>query len=156
MSTQVISTTSRPMTTPVLIFSWVCRIVAAIILLQTLFFKFTAAPESIYIFTKLGLFIHTYVTFRSINAVEVSGRIGSGIMELIAAVLLLTPRFVWAGALLAMAATGGAIVSDLTFLGIEVQGDKGLLFLLAIAVFVTSAIALFLHRMQVPVLGKRF
>jgi len=156
MSTQVISTMSRPMTTPVLIFSWACRIVAAIILLQTLFFKFTAAPESVYIFTKLGAFIHSYLPFASIGTVEVSGRIGSGIMELIAVVLLLTPRFVWAGAILAMAATGGAIVSHLTFLGIEVQGDKGLLFFLAIAVFVTSAIALFLHRMQISVFGKRF
>jgi putative oxidoreductase len=156
MSTQVISTISRPMTTPILIFSWVCRIVAAIILLQTLFFKFTAAPESVYIFTKFGAFIHTYVPFASIGTVEVSGRIGSGIMELISAVLLLTPRFVWAGAVLAMAATGGAIVSHLTFLGIEVQGDKGLLFVLAIAVLVSSAIALFLHRMQIPVVGSRF
>ena len=156
MSTQVLSTMSRPMTTPILVFSWACRIVAAIILLQTLFFKFTSAPESVYIFTKLGAFIHTYVPFASIGGVEVSGRIGSGIMELIAAVLLLTPRFVWAGAFLAMAATGGAIVSHLTFLGIEVQGDKGFLFFLAIAVIVTSAIALFLHRMQIPVFGKRF
>jgi putative oxidoreductase len=156
MSTQVISTISRPITTPLLVLSWACRIVAAIILLQTLFFKFTAAPESVYIFTKLGAFIHTYLLFASIGTVEVSGRIGSGIMELIAAVLLLTPRFVWAGAILAMAATGGAIVSHLTFLGIEVQGDKGLLFFLAIAVVATSAIALFLHRMQIPVFGKRF
>ncbi len=100
MSTQAISTMSRPMTTPVLIFSWACRIVAAIILLQTLFFKFTAAPESVYIFTKLGTFIHTYIPFASISTVEVSGRIGSGIMELIAALLLLTPRFVWAGSAL--------------------------------------------------------
>ena len=75
-------------------------------------------------------------------------------MELIAALLLLTPQFVWAGAVLAMAATGGAILSHLTFLGIEVQGDKGLLFLLAIVVFVTSAIALYLHRMQIPVSGR--
>jgi hypothetical protein len=156
MNTQVISALSRPMTTPVLIFSWACRIVAAIILLQTLFFKFTAAPESVYIFIKLGTFIHTYIPVASISAAEVSGRIGSGIMELIAAVLLLTPRFVWAGAILAMAATAGAIASHLTFLGIEVQGDKGLLFFLAIAVFVTSAIALFLHRMQIPQLWKRF
>jgi len=156
VNAQVLSTMSRPMTTPILLFSWVCRIVAAIILLQTLFFKFTAAPESVYIFTKLGVFINSYIPFASVGTVEVSGRIGSGIMELIAAVLLLTPRFVWAGAVLAMAATGGAIVSHLTFLGIEVQGDKGLLFFLAIAVFVTSAIALFLHRMQIPVLGKRF
>ena len=156
MSTQVASTMSRPMTTIVLVFSWVCRVVAAIILLQTLFFKFTAAPESVYIFTKLGTFIHSYLPFASVGTVEVAGRIGSGIMELIAAVLLLTPRFVWAGAVLAMAATGGAIVSHLTFLGIEVQGDKGLLFILAITVFVTSAVALFLHRTQIPALGKRF
>ncbi len=156
MSTQAISTMSRSMTTPVLIFSWACRIVAAIILLQTLFFKFTAAPESVYIFTKLGTFIHTYIPFASIGTIEVSGRIGSGIMELIAAVLLLTPRVVWAGSVLAMAATGGAIASHLTFLGIKVQGDKGLLFLLAIIVFVTSAIALILHREQIPILGRKF
>ena len=155
MSAQAISM-SRPMAAPVLIFSWACRMVAAIILLQTLFFKFTAATESVYIFTKLGTFIHTYIPFASIRTVEVSGRIGSGIMELIAAVLLLTPRFVWAGAFLAIAATGGAIVSHLTFLGIEVQGDKGLLFILAITVFVASSIALFLHRMQISVFGKRF
>lgn len=155
MSTQVISTVRRPMTTTMVLFSWACQIVAAIILLQTLFFKFTAAPESVYIFTKLGTFVHTYIPFASISAVEVSGRIGSGIMELVAAVLLLTPRFVWAGAILAMAATGGAMLSHLTFLGIEVQGDKGLLFALAIIVFITSAIALYLHRGQIPVFGKR-
>ena len=159
MSTQVMSTTRRPtmrrsMTTPVLILSWACRIVAAIILLQTLFFKFTAAPESVYIFTKLGTFIHNYLPFASVDSVQVSGRIGSGIMELIAAVLLLTPRFVWAGALLAMAATGGAIMSHLTFLGIEVEGDKGLLFLLAIVVFVTSGIALISYRRQVSAPGS--
>ena len=155
MSTQVASTMSRPMTTIVLVFSWVCRVVAAIILLQTLFFKFTAAPESVYIFTKLGTFIHSYLPFALVGTVEVAGRIGSGVMELIAAVLLLTPRFVWAGAVLAMAATAGAIVSHLTFLGIEVQGDKGLLFILAITVFVTSAVALVLHRTQIPAFAKR-
>jgi hypothetical protein len=147
---------NRPMTTPMLVFSWACRIVAAIILLQTLFFKFTAAPESVHIFTKLATFIHNYIPFASISAVEALGRIGSGIMELIAALLLLTPRFVWAGAVLAMAATGGAMVSHLTFLGIEVQGDKGLLFFLAIVVFVTSSVALILHRGQIPVPGRKF
>jgi len=141
MSIQVISTMGRPMTTPVLIFSWACRIVAAIILLQTLFFKFTAAPESVYIFTKVGA--------------EPWGRIGSGVIELIAAVLLLTPRWVWAGAILALAVMAGALVSHLTVLGIAVQGDKGLLFALAVIVFLTSAVALFLHRKQIPVAGKR-
>lgn len=156
MSTQIASAMSKSVSTPVLVLSWICRIVAAIILLQTLFFKFTAAPESVYIFTRLGTLIHTYVPFASISMVEVSSRIGSGVMELVAAVLLLTPRFVWAGAILAIAATGGAIASHLTFLGIEVQGDKGLLFFLAITVVVTSAIALFLHRTQIPVFGARF
>lgn len=142
MSTQVISTVGKPMATAVLLFSWICRISAAIILLQTLFFKFTTAPESVYIFTKVGA--------------EPWGRIASGVVELFAAILLLTPRFVWAGAFLALGVMTGAIVSHLTVLGIEVQGDKGLLFFLAIAVFVTSAIALFLHRTQIPVIGSRF
>jgi putative oxidoreductase len=155
MSTQGISPMRQPMSTSLLVVSWISRIVAATILLQTLFFKFTAAPESLYIFSKLGVFIHTYVPFASIDAIEVFGRLGSGVLELIAAVLLLAPRFVWAGAILAITATGGAIASHLTFLGIEVQGDKGLLFLLAITVVFASAIALFLHHSQIPVIGKR-
>jgi putative oxidoreductase len=141
MSTQVVSAVRKPMTTPLLVVSWMCRVAAAIILLQTLLFKFTAAPESVYIFTKVGA--------------EPWGRIGSGIVELIAAILLLTPRFVWAGAFLALGVMAGAIMSHLTVLGIEVQGDRGLLFFLAIAVFVTSSIALFLHRTQIPVIGSR-
>ena len=141
MNTQVVSAMSKPMTTSLLVVSWICRIAAALILLQTLFFKFTAAPESVYIFTKVGA--------------EPWGRIGSGVVELIAAILLLTPRFVWAGALLALGVMTGAILSHLTVLGIEVQGDKGLLFFLAVAVFVTSSVALFLHRTQIPVIGSR-
>jgi hypothetical protein len=136
--------------------SWACRILAAVILLQTLFFKFTAAPESVYIFTKVGALVHTYVPSLAIRTVEAWGRIGSGVMELIAAVLLLTPRFVWAGAVLAMAATAGAIASHLTFLGIEVLGDKGLLFALALTVFLTSAWLLFLDRTRIPVMGRYF
>lgn len=141
MSSYAMATTSKPKTALVIL-SWACRIIAAVILLQTLFFKFTAAPESVYIFTKVGA--------------EPWGRIGSGVMELVAAILLFTPRFVWAGAVLALGATAGAIVSHLTLLGIEVLGDKGLLFGLAITVFVTSSIALFLHRRQIPVIGERF
>jgi putative oxidoreductase len=70
--------------------------------------------------------------------------------------LLLTPRFVWVGAILALGVMTGAIVSHLTLLGIEVQGDKGLLFALAVTVFITSAVALYLHRTQVPILTGRF
>lgn len=94
------------------------RLVAAGILLQTLFFKFTAAPESVYIFTKVGA--------------EPFGRIASGVLELIAAVMLLLPRTVVMGALLAGGLMCGAVFSHLTILGIEVQGDGGLLFGLAL------------------------
>ena len=129
------------MAVTVKILSWVLRTTAAVILGQTLFFKFTAAPESVYIFTKVGA--------------EPWGRIGSGIVELIAAVLLLTPRFTWLGSIISLGVMAGAIFSHLTVLGIEVQGDKGLLFALAIIVFVTSALNLVLHRADIPVIGRR-
>jgi len=157
MSTQAVQAVSRRATSKgVVIFDWACRVVAAVILLQTLFFKFTAAPESVYIFTKVGGFVHTILAFISIPMAEKAGRLGSGVMELNAAMLLITPRYVWAGAILAMAATCGAIAAHLTVLGIDVLGDKGLLFGLAITVFVTSAITLFIHRTEIRVLGKRF
>jgi putative oxidoreductase len=129
------------MSTAVKVVSWILRITAAIILLQTLYFKFTGAPESVYIFTK----VHA----------EPWGRVGSGVMELVASILLLTPRYTWLGSLLAAAATAGAILSHLTLLGIEVQGDKGLLFALAIIVFLASSINLFLHRKQIPLVGDK-
>ena len=118
---------------------WLCRIAAALILLQTLFFKFTAAPESVYIFTKVGL--------------EPWGRIGSGVAELIAAILILIPRTTWLGAGLALGVMAGAIVSHLTVLGLVVMNDGGLLFGLALAVAVCSAVLLFLQRRQLPLIG---
>jgi hypothetical protein len=120
--------------------AWICRIVAAVILLQTLFFKFSAAPESVYIFTKVGI--------------EPWGRIGSGVVELIAAVLLFVPGLTWFGAGLALAVIGGAIVSHLTLLGIEVQGDHGVLFALAIVVAVCSAVLFFVYRRTIPIVGN--
>jgi putative oxidoreductase len=121
------------------IIAWICRVAAAVILLQTLFFKFTAAPESVYIFTKVGL--------------EPWGRIGSGIAELIAAILILIPATTWLGAGLALAVMAGAIFSHLTVLGIVVMNDGGLLFSLAIAVAVCSVMLLFLQRRRVPIIG---
>ena len=157
MSTHAVQAVSRRATPrAVVIFDWACRAVAAVILLQTLFFKFTAAPESVYIFTKVGSLVHAVMPFVSISMAEKFGRLGSGVMELIAGILLITPKYVWAGTLLAMAATFGAIATHLTVLGIDVLGDKGLLFGLAITVFVTSAIELYIHRADIPVSGKRF
>jgi uncharacterized membrane protein YphA (DoxX/SURF4 family) len=121
--------------------AWALRLIAAAILLQTLFFKFTGAPESVYIFTR----VHA----------EPWGRIGSGVVELIASTLLLWPRFTWAGALLALGVMLGAIASHLTLLGIEVQGDGGLLFGLALTVFASSASLLYLFRKDIPFIGER-
>jgi uncharacterized membrane protein YphA (DoxX/SURF4 family) len=122
--------------------SWILQVVAAVILLQTLFFKFTGAEESVYIFSTLGA--------------EPAGRIGSGIVELIAAALLLIPYTTTLGAVLALGLMAGAILSHLTVLGIEVKGDGGLLFGLAITVFLSAAIVLFLRRGEIPYVGRLF
>jgi putative oxidoreductase len=126
------------------ILSWIFRIVIAVILLQTLFFKFTGAEESKYIFTTL------------MGDNEAIGRIGSGIVELIAVVLLFIPSTAWLGALLALGTISGAIFSHLTKLGIVVKDDGGLLFGLAIVVFVFSLAVLFIHRKEIPFVGQMF
>ena len=130
------------LSTPMLVLSWIFRITAAVILLQTLYFKFTNAPESVYIFTKVGL--------------EPWGRYASGVAELFAAILLLFPRTTWAGALLAAGVMVGAIGSHLTKLGVVVQDDGGLLFALALAVFICALVTLFIHRRQIPFIGNVF
>ncbi|WP_435353995.1 DoxX family membrane protein [Emticicia sp. SJ17W-69] len=113
----------------------IARFIAAIIMLQTLYFKFTAQPESVYIFSTLGI--------------EPFGRIGSGIAELIASILLLIPRTSWIGAILGIGVMAGAIASHLTILGIEVQNDGGQLFGMALITFLCCAFVLFFERMKV-------
>jgi hypothetical protein len=113
---------------------WIVRLVAAGVLLQTLFFKFSGAPESVYIFTTLGM--------------EPWGRIGSGVVELVASGLLLWKGTAGLGGLLASGLMAGAILSHLTKLGIEVQGDGGLLFALAWVVFLCSLATVALHRAE--------
>jgi putative oxidoreductase len=129
--------------------SWLMQLLVAGILLQTLFFKFTGAEESVYIFSTVGRFLH-------IAGVEPWGRIGSGVVELVASVLLLAPSTASIGAIVAMGVMAGAIASHLVILGIEVKGDGGLLFGLALMVFVGSAIVLILRRSQIPVVGRLF
>jgi hypothetical protein len=124
------------------IVSWVLQLGVALLLFQTLFFKFTGAEESKYIFTKLGL--------------EPWGRIGSGVIELIAVTLLLHPRTVTLGAILSAGVISGAVFSHLTKLGIVVKDDGGLLFILAVIVLVGSLAILFIRRRQIPIVGPRF
>ena len=131
-----------PLSRRLLFVSWALQLMVAAILFQTLFFKFTGAEESVYIFTTLGL--------------EPWGRIGSGVAELIACILTLTPATVPLGAALAMGVMAGALVSHLTTLGLVVKGDGGLLFGLAVTVFVASAVILIIRRQQIPIVGAVF
>jgi hypothetical protein len=137
------------LTRPQTAVSWVLQLAVAGILLQTLFFKFTAAEESVYIFSSVGSFI-------GVPGIEPWGRIGSGVLELIASVLLLVPGTASLGALLTIGVMAGAIVSHLLILGIEVKGDGGLLFGLALAALAGSVIVLVLRRTQIPVVGRLF
>jgi len=118
------------------IIDWILRIVAAVILFQTLFFKFTGALESVWIFEQAGA--------------EPWGRIGTGVVELIAGVLLLIPSKAWMGAFLALGVKIGAFFSHLFVLGIEVQGDGGTLFAMALIVMACSAITLWNRRDELP------
>ena len=114
------------------IITWVLRIVAALIMLQTLYFKFSAAEESVYIFTTLNM--------------EPWGRIGIGSMELIASVLILYPRTTGMGAVLGMGLMGGAIFFHITKLGLVVKDDGGQLFIYALLVFISCLILTILYR----------
>ena len=113
----------------------ILRIAVAIILIQTLRFKFTAHPDSVYIFETVGL--------------EPFGRIGIGVLELIAGILLLVPKTVWMGALLSLGLMAGAIMIHLTQLGIEVKNDGGTLFYTALIIFIFSSIVLYFERKNV-------
>jgi uncharacterized membrane protein YphA (DoxX/SURF4 family) len=120
------------------ILSWALRLVAAVILLQTLFFKFSGSPESIAIFTELGM--------------EPGGRILIGVIELIAAVLLLIPQSAAYGGLLGAGVMTGAILGHITKLGFA--GEMFSLGMLAILVFLCCVAVLFLHRDQIPVIKR--
>ncbi len=115
--------------------TWIARIVAAVILLQTLYFKFSGADESVYIFSTLGI--------------EPYGRIGSGIAELIATILILVPRTTLIGAIMGCGVMTGAIFSHLFVLGIVVQNDGGELFILAIITFICCAFLVFQNKNKI-------
>lgn len=118
------------------IFIWIVKLIAVVILVQTLFFKFSGAEESIYIFTKLG--------------VEPYGRIGSGIVELVASILILIPRTTLLGALLGFGTMLGAIFSHLFVLGISVKNDGGELFALAIITLLCCTLLIFKEKSKIP------
>lgn len=117
------------------------KLVAAVIMLQTLFFKFSAAQQSIDLFTEIAGENQAYM------------RIGTGIVELIASILLFIPKRTWLGALLALGTMTGAIISHITILGIVHNNDNGALFTGAVITFLASLILLIQHRKDIPFLG---
>lgn len=123
------------------VFYWICRLLSTIILLQTLFFKFSGAQESVYIFSQLG--------------VEPVGRIGSGIIELIASILILIPKTTFYGAIIALGIMMGAILSHLLILGIEINEDGGVLFIYACLVTISVIYLLFQHKNEFTLLKKK-
>jgi putative oxidoreductase len=128
------------MKTTMLFFYWAARIVATLIMLQTLFFKFSGAEESIYIFSTVGM--------------EPWGRIGVGILELIASVLMLINATAWLGAGLASGLMAGALFMHITILGIAVKNDGGYLFFLALIVLLCSLFVLYINRDKIQAMIK--
>ena len=120
------------------------KVIAAIIMLQTLFYKFPGAQESIDLFTKIAGKNEAYM------------RIGTGILELIASILLFVPKSTWLGALLTMGLMGGAIMSHLTILGIEHNNDGGLLFISAIITLISGIVVLLSEKENIPFFEKKY
>ena len=120
-------------------FIWILRILAAAILIMTLYFKFTAHPQSVKLFTTLGM--------------EPWGRIGTGVFELIASILILIPRTTLLGALMGLGLMAGAIFFHLTKLGIIFDGDAGL-FTYAVITFVCCLLLIIIYRKNIPQLLK--
>lgn len=120
------------------------KIIAAVIMLQTLFYKFSAAQESVDLFTKLAGENEAYL------------RVGTGILELITSILLFVPRYIWFGALLTVGLMTGAILGHFTKIGISHNNDGGLLFGSAIFIFIVGAVVLFKEKERIPFVGDKF
>lgn len=121
--------------------AWPLQIVAAVILGQTLWFKLSAAPESVYIFSTLGA--------------EPWGRIGTAVAELLAVCLLLAPRTAALGAALTVMLMLGALGAHLSRLGIVVHDDGGLLFALALTALLSSGLVVALRRGELLAMLRR-
>ena len=119
------------------------KLIASIIMLQTLFFKFSGAQQSIDLFTQIA------------GEDESIMRIGTGVIELIASILLFIPKKNWLGALLIIGLMGGAITSHLTTLGIVHNNDNGVLFLGAVLTFISGAILLIYYKKDIPLFGEK-
>ena len=122
------------------IVSWVAQIGVVFILGQTLFFKFTDAPEVVALFNKLGMGAFGYKTI--------------GLFELIACVLLLIRSSIIWGAILSWGLMSGAIMAHVTKVGFE--GDDGSLGMMAIIAWLLSCLIIYLRRQQISIVANMF
>jgi uncharacterized membrane protein YphA (DoxX/SURF4 family) len=119
------------------------KLIAVVIMLQTLLFKFSAADQSVELFSKL------------VGKHEAYLRIGTGIIELIASILLFRPKTIWLGAFLTLGVMTGAIIGHITIIGINHNNDHGLLFGAAVYIFLIAGYLLFKERDKIPFLRKQ-
>lgn len=122
---------------------FIFKVIAAVIMLQTLFYKFSAADESVTLFTKLAGENEAYM------------RIGTGILELIASIFLFVPKTIWLGALMTVGLMSGAILGHFTKIGISHNNDGGLLFGSAIFIFIIGILILNKEKKKIPLIGEK-
>lgn len=97
----------------------------------------------------------------SISLFEPPIRILTGVLELLAAVLLIFPRVRGWGAVLAFCLVGGAILFHLSpWLGIEVVLEPGQpatpqLFIMAVGSFILTLFVLYQSRQSIPFLSRK-
>ncbi len=128
---------------------WLLAAYIAFVFVQSLFFKFSAAQESVYIF-------QTIEDWLGLGFFEPGMRLVIGALELVAAILLFTPGFQIFGALLSLGVISGAIFFHLfSPLGIEVQGDGGTLFYMAVGVWGFAMVLVFIYKEQILKYFKR-
>lgn len=123
------------------------RFIAAIILLETLLFKFGIGGEA-FLNESRSLFISLTMAIFGHSDYEAYLRIGTGIMELIASILLLWPKHAGLGALLGIGLMMGAIISHIFFIGIIVGNDGGQLMVMALIVLMCCTKVLFDEKQQ--------
>ena len=118
----------------------VFKIIISIILLQTLYFKFTGQIESKYIFSKL--------------MAEPYGRFATGIIELFASIFLFIPTLQFLGLGMILGSMFGALTSHIFVLGLAIKGnfegqtvqdDHGILFTLLLVILFSSFVIISLN-----------
>jgi uncharacterized membrane protein YphA (DoxX/SURF4 family) len=118
---------------------WSLRLVPAAILAIAVPAKFIGDPGTVAIFTQLGA--------------EPTGRVATGVFELVAVVLLLVPGVTIYGALFTAGLMSGAILSHLAVLGVAPDGDPSM-FVMAAVAFMAASSTVWHRRREIPLIGK--